>query len=127
MGAAIPTVTLAVAALPAPPAIEVTALVTLTFVPFDVAVTLTVKTHDAFAASDAPVRLTGNPAVAVIVPPPQAPVSPLGVDTTNPAGNVSVKPMWVNVVPALVLLMVKLSVVVPAGAMLDEPKDFAIV
>src|ERR1022692_4145835 len=35
--------------------------------------------------------------------------------------------MWVNVVPALLLLMVKLSVVVPAGAMLDEPKDFAIV
>ncbi len=71
---------------------EVIALVTLFFVPAVVPVTLTAKVHAPLPASVAPNRLTPfDPAVAVIVPPPQLPVSPLGVETTRPAGNVSVK------------------------------------
>jgi hypothetical protein len=36
--------------------------------------------------------------VAVMVPPPQLPVRPFGVDTTRPAGRVSVKPTPVRAV-----------------------------
>jgi hypothetical protein len=39
--------------------------------------------------------------VAVIVPPPQLPVKPLGVETTKPAGNVSLKPIPPSVVVVL--------------------------
>src|SRR5215831_4086785 len=47
--------------------------------------------HEAFAASDAPVRLIEpDPAAAVAVP-PQLLVKPLGVATTKPAGSVSLK------------------------------------
>ncbi len=45
------------------------------------------------ATIDAPDKLTvPEPVVAVIVPPPQLPLSPLGVATTRLAGNISVKP-----------------------------------
>jgi hypothetical protein len=93
------TVTLADPVPPDPPSFDVTALVVLLFVPVDVAVTLALKVHEALDASVAPVRLmTPDPATAVIVPPPQLPVSPFGVETTRPEGNVSVKPMPVSVV-----------------------------
>ena len=78
---------------PVPPSFEVTWPVVLFFVPAVVPVTLTEKVQDALAARLAPVRLTlPDPATAVIVPLPQEPVRPLGVETTSPAGNVSLKP-----------------------------------
>jgi len=121
-----PTVTLAEAVPPVPPPNEVIAPVVLFFVPAVVPVTFTLKVHEALAASVAPVKLTApDPAVATMVPAPQLPVSPFGVETTRPAGNVSAKPTPVNVV--LGLLIVKLSEVDPFSTMLATPKDFTIV
>src|SRR6478736_6298987 len=74
-----------------------------------------------------PLRLiTFVPAVAVIVPAPQVPVRPFGVETTRPAGSVSLKPTPVRAV-VLALVMVKLSEVEPFSGMLAAPKAFAIV
>ena len=66
-------------------------------------------------------------AVAVIVPPPQLPVSAFGVETTRPAGSASVKPAPVNVVERLGLSIVKLSEVDPFSGMLPAPNAFKIV
>ena len=53
---------------------------------------ITVKVEEVFAASVAPDKLTvSEPAVAVMVPPPHDPVSPLGFATVIPASRVSVK------------------------------------
>src|SRR5438105_5712780 len=121
------TATLAEAVPPVPPSTEVTALVVLFFAPAVVAVTFTLKVHEALDARVALARLMLlDPVAAVIVPPPQLPVSPIGVETTSPDGNVSVKPTPLNV-EALGLLMVKLSDVDPPTAMLATPKDFVIV
>jgi hypothetical protein len=96
------TLMLAVAVPPVPPSVDVTFPVVLFCIPATVPVTFTVNVHDEFAASVAPDKLiTFVPCVAVIVPPPQAPLSPLGVAITKPAGSVSVKPTPVSVVPAL--------------------------
>lgn len=92
-GPAATTTKLADAVPPVPPSIDVTAPVTLFCVPPEVPVTFAAKVHEALGASVAPARLmVPDPAVAVIVPPPQLPVSPFGAETTRPAGNVSVKP-----------------------------------
>ncbi|HEV2040484.1 MAG TPA: hypothetical protein VGT81_10625 [Casimicrobiaceae bacterium] len=113
---------------PAPPSTEVTAPVVLFFVPVVVPVTFMPKVHEALGASVAPVKLMApDPAVAVIVPPPQVPLSPFGVETTRPAGSASVKPTPVNVVDWLGLLMVKLSEADVLSTMLAAPNDFAIV
>lgn len=51
------------------------------------------KVQELPAAIDAPDKLTvPEPAVAVIVPPPQFPLSPLGAATMRLAGKGSVKP-----------------------------------
>ena len=112
------TVSVALAVLPAPPLLELTATL-LFFVPTVVPVTLTEMVHELLAATVPPVRLTVlDPAVAVTVP-PQAPTT-LGVAATcTPVGSVSVKLTPVNVtVLAAGLLVVKLSVEVPFSAML---------
>src|SRR5581483_7839768 len=67
------------------------------------------------------------PTTAVIVPPPQLPDRPFGVETTRPAGRLSVKPIPVSVVAELLFLMVKvredeLPVDIPA-----RPNDLLIV
>lgn len=61
--------------------------------------------------------------MAVIVPPPQVPVRPLGVEITRPAGRVSLKPTPVSVVVALLFWMVKLRLVEPFNGMLAAPND----
>ena len=92
-GAAAPTVRAAEAVPPVPPSTDVTAPDVLFFVPALVPVTLTLKIHEAFDASVAPVKFTlPEPLVAVTVPPPQLPVRPFGVATRRPAGSESVKP-----------------------------------
>ena len=93
------------------------------------AVTFTIKLHDAFAFNVAPLRLTLEPpAVAAIVPPPQDPVRPLGVAITKPLGRLSVNPTPLSAAAfATGFTNVKLRVVVPLMAMLAAPNVFAIV
>src|SRR5262249_56559284 len=85
------TFTLAVAVLPVPPSVEVTAPVVLVCKPAAVPVTFTENVQLLFAAMVPPDRLiTFVPAVAVMVPAPPVPVRPFGVEVTRPAGSVSV-------------------------------------
>src|SRR5262249_20413016 len=87
----------------------------------------TLNVHEALAASVAPARLTVPlPAVAVIVPPPHVPVSPLGVATTNPAGKVSVNATPFNAVALFGLVMVNDNVVLPFTAIDVGLNDLAI-
>jgi hypothetical protein len=77
---------------PVPPPVELTVPVVLFFVPAVVPVTLTENVHELLAAMVLPERLTvPEPAVAVIAPAPHEPVRPFGLETTNPAGKLSVK------------------------------------
>ena len=65
-------------------------------------VTLTEKVQDELAGIDPPDKLIEpDPATAVIVPPPQLPVRPLGVETVSPDGKVSLNPTPVRVVVVL--------------------------
>ena len=96
---AVRTITEALDVLPVPPLVEDTVTL-LFFVPVVLPNTFTEKVHDPPVASVAPARLTvEEPAVAVIVPPPQLPVSPFGVATTRPDGKVSVKATSLSVAP----------------------------
>ena len=61
-----------------------------------------------------------------MVPPPQEPVSPFGVETTRPAGSVSLKPTPVSVVVVLLFWMVKVKLVEPFSGMLAAPKALMI-
>ena len=84
------TKSMAVEAGPLPPSVE-DAVTLLFLVPTVVPRTFTEKLHEPLAARVAPERLTEvEPAATVIVPPPQLPVSPLGVATTKPDGKESV-------------------------------------
>jgi len=122
------TVMLAVEVLPGPPSVDVTCTLLL-FAPAVVPVTFTLKVQDVLVASVAPDRLTApEPATAVIVPPPQLPVRPLGVATTKPAGRVSVNAIPVNGMVLIAgFVMVKLKLVEPFNGMLAAPKDLVIV
>src|ERR1035438_4129788 len=92
---------------PVPPSIEVTAVVVLLIEPGLFPVTLTLKVQDPLAPSVPLAKLTElEPATAVMVPVPQEPLTPLGVDTTSPPVSVSLKPTPLNEVESL-LLMVK--------------------
>lgn len=96
------TLMLAEAVPPVPPSTEVTLPVVLFLIPAVVPVTLTENVQEELVASVPPERLmTPDPAVAVIVPLPQVPVSPLGVETARPAGSVSLKATPVSAVVAL--------------------------
>lgn len=119
------TITLADAVPPVPPSFELTAPVVLFFVPAVVALTFTLKVHEALAARVPPDNvMLLEPAVAVIVPTPQLPVRPFGVATTSPDGSGSVKPTPVSE-DALVLPSVKVSEVDPLTGMLTLPKALA--
>jgi hypothetical protein len=90
------TVSEALAVLPVPPLVEDT-VAELFFTPAVVPVTFTENTQLAPAVNVAPDKvIVLEPAVAVIVPPPQVPLTPFGVDTTRPAGNESANPTPVN-------------------------------
>jgi len=91
-------------------------------------VTFTEKVQEALAARVPPERLmTPLPAVAVIVPAPQVPVRPFGVEITRPAGSVSLKATPLNATVVLGFVIVKLSEVEPFSGMLAAPNAFAIV
>src|SRR5205814_10520694 len=70
--------------------------------------------------------MTLVPYVAVIVPPPQLPTRALGVETTRPAGSVSLKAMLVRVVVVLLLWMVKVSEVEPFNGIEAAPNALMI-
>src|SRR5437660_101482 len=75
------TFTLAEAVPPVPPSVEVIFPVVLFCSPAAVPVTFTLKVHEVLCTRVAPDRLiTLVFCVAVIVPPPQLPVNPLGVE-----------------------------------------------
>jgi hypothetical protein len=115
----------AVAVLPVPPSVEVTALVVLTCAPAAVPVTFTENVQLLLAAIVPPVRLmVFVPWVAVIVPAPQVPVRPFGVEMIRPAGSVSEKAMPLSGVP-FGLVMVKLRLVEPFRGMLAAPNALA--
>ena len=88
------TVSEAEAVPPVPPSVEVTWLVVLFLVPAVVPVTSTENLHALLAAIVAPASLMEpEPAVAVIVPPPQLPARLFGVETIKPTGSESVNPI----------------------------------
>jgi len=122
------TVMFAVEVLPVPPLVEV-ADTLLLFTPAVVPVTFTLKVHEVLVVKVAPARLTvPEPATAVMVPPPQLPVKPLGVATASPAGRVSVNATPVSaMVLAAGLVMVKLKLVDPFSEMLAAPNALVIV
>ena len=118
----------AVAWLPEPPSLEVTVPVVLTLCPPLVPTTFTENVQELPAAIVPPERLTTEKpetVPVVMVPAPHDPVSPFGVATVRPAGNVSPNPTPVNATVAFGLVMVKLSVVVPFRLMLAAPNAFA--
>lgn len=80
------------AVLPVPALAAVTAPVVFVRSPADVPFTFTLKVHDELIPILAPLNATlFDAATAVTVPPLHDPVSPFGVATTIPDGNVSVK------------------------------------
>ncbi len=120
---AIPTVMLADAVPPLPPSFDVTAPVVLFCTPLDIPVTLTLNVHDELALRSAAVRLTLlDPASAVMAPPPQPPLCPLGDDITSPDGSVSVNPTPVSKPEKFGFVIVKVRVVLPSRVIEDAPK-----
>lgn len=105
-----PTVSVAITVVPFPPLLDVITPVVFCNDPIVNARTSTENMQEAAEPSVAPVSLIEDePATAAIVPPPQVPVTPLGVATTRPAGSESVKPTPVNESPVLGLVTVKVS------------------
>jgi hypothetical protein len=107
---------------PVPPSVEVTVTLLL-FTPAVVPVTFTLKVHCVLVARLAPLRaMEPAPETAVIVPPPQEPVSPLGLATVRPAGRVSVNPTPPKVMLPGGLAIVNVSEVDPPTGMVAAPK-----
>jgi hypothetical protein len=120
------TVRNTVLVLPVPALAEFT-VTELGCMPAVIPVTLTENVQFALPASVAPDRITEfDPAIAVIVPPPQEPDRPFGVETTRPLGTASVKEMPVTATVALGFMTVKLRVVEPPRGMVAEPKSLPI-
>lgn len=111
-----------------PPSLDVTAPVVLFCIPVAVAVTFTLNVHEELPVSAAPLRLTLVPAaVAVIVPPPQLPVSPFGVEITSPDGNASLNAIPLSDADEFGFVMLKLNVLVPFAAIEDGANVLVIV
>src|SRR5262249_7213640 len=108
------TFTEADAGPPVPPSVEVTLPVVLFCKPAAVPVTFTEKVQELLAGIVPPDKLlTLVPCVAVIVPAPQVPLSPLGVEITRPAGSVSLKATPLRATVVLLFWMVKVKLVEP--------------
>src|SRR5581483_7309453 len=100
--------------------------VTLVCAPPLMATTLTEKVQELLARSVAAVRLTVLPfAGAVMTPPPQLPLSPLGVATLKPEGRVSRKCTPVRESAPLKLSIWKVREVEVPTSMRGAPKNLA--
>ena len=93
--------------------------------------TFTENVHELFAGSVAPDRLIALlPCTAAIVPPSVAqlpPTNPLGVETTSPAGSVSLNATPVSgIVLALGFVRVKVKLVVPLSGIVAAPNALLI-
>ena len=120
------TITDALAVLPVPPSVEVTAPLVLFFTPAVVPLTFTCTVQDCDAGIDPPDNATEPlPAVAVTVP-PQVFDNPFGVPTTSPAGNVSLNATPDRPDPAFGFVIVNVSVVVPFTGNTDRPNTLVI-
>ena len=121
---------LAEAVPPVPPSVDVTLPVVLFCLPAAKPVTFTENVHDVLAAIDAVARLiTLVFCVAVTTAPPPQPVKalcPFGVDTTRPAGRVSLKPTPVSTVVVLLFWIVNVRLVEPFSGMLAAPNALMI-
>ena len=107
------TVSVSVAVLPAPPSLEVTAPLVLVKAPAVVPVTFTTTVQELLTAMPPAVRLMLVPPAVADGVPPQLFVSPLGVETTNPVGNVSVNATPVSATLVFGFWIVNVSVLVP--------------
>ncbi len=90
--------------------------------------TISVKLQDAVearVASDS--RMLLDPEVAVMIPAPQSPVRPTGVDTTRPEGNVSVKPIPLKEVPVFGFTRLNVKATVPFSATVCAANDFEMI
>jgi hypothetical protein len=104
------TRTEAVDVFPVPPFVDPT-VTELSFSPTVVPVTFTVRVQAAPAARVTPLKLTELEAGVAVAVPAQVFVKPLGLETTSPAGNVSVKLTPVSAVPVFGLLIENVSAV----------------
>jgi hypothetical protein len=104
----------AVAGLPSPASLEVTAVVVLVLSPVEpVARTLMRTVHEPLAGTVTPDTLNAvDPATACTIP-PQVLANPLGESIFNPNGNGSVNTIPDNGVPAFGLLSVNVNDVDP--------------
>jgi hypothetical protein len=104
--------------------LDVIALVVLIKAPATVPTTFTVKVQEVPAGRVAPERpILPKPAVAVIVPPPQEPVRPLGVATDKPVGNESVKPTFDKSIVMFGFVIMKLRAEVWLKPIVEGVKD----
>jgi hypothetical protein len=107
--------------------VALTLPVVLTWFPAAVAVTFTEIVQELFGATVPPFRLIlCKPAGAVTLPAPHEPVRPLGVDTTNPEGRLSINATPLSAMPEFGLVMVKVSKVVPFRGIVDAPNALVI-
>src|SRR5262249_4643197 len=112
---------------PVPPSVELTLPVVLFCTPAAVPVTFTEKVHEPLAGIVPPDKLMMLVfCVAVIVPAPQVPARPLGVETTSPAGSVSLKATPLSAVVVLLFWMVKVKLVEPFSGIEAAPKALMI-
>ena len=113
--------------LPAPVSAELMAPVVLDLVPADVPVTFTPMEHEPIEASVPPVKLMVlEPAVSDTVP-VHVVLAPLGVDTTKPAGRLSVKVTPVSAKLEFGLLMLNVKLVEPFSGIVAAPKALLMV
>jgi hypothetical protein len=123
-----PTAMLAIAALPEPPSVDVTALVTLSLTPTVVPMIEPIVTkHEAFGARVTPARLMLDEPHAAVTIPLQVPERPQGFVITRPAGRVSDIPTPVSVTAGFGFVRVKVKVAAPLSGIEGTPNAFSIV
>ena len=117
------TVRFALAVLPVPPSVEVTAPVVFVYPPAVAPVTVTLNWHCPLAAMVAPVKVIPVGAVVVSVPPHTVAVL---LATVNPVGSVSVKPTPLKELPVFGLVIVNCNDVVAFSAIVVGLNTLAI-
>src|SRR5262249_40779066 len=116
----------ALAVLPAPPSVEVTAPLTLFLTPAVVPVTFTATVQVPVPGMDPPLNVSVvSPGLGANVPPQDA-EAPGVVATCNPDGSESVNPPRVSVGVALGLFMVSVRWVLPQTGMGAAPTCWAL-